>query len=133
MANTDNNSSAVKQPQNTKPIGRPWKPGESGNPNGRPKRGWTWADLVEEAASELLGTTSGEKIEAKKIIAKRLVKMAAEGDRQAIKDIMDRMDGYPQQSTDLTTQGGRILNIDDLLEKVYGQTETESPKLPENS
>jgi len=98
-------TSDVKQEVN---IGHRWKPGESGNPNGRPKRGWTWADLLEEAAEEVLTAKDGQMISAKKAIAKRLLKMGVEGDRQAIKDIMDRTDGYPVSTADITSKGEKI-------------------------
>jgi len=88
-----------------------FKPGHSGNPGGRPKRGWTWADLLEEAMEEELTTTDGKKDKAKKFITKRLVKMAIDGDLGAQKEIMDRMEGKPKQSTDITSGGDKLQTL----------------------
>lgn len=78
-----------------------FKPGQSGNPKGRPKRDWTVQSLIEEAMEE--SDESG--IPAKKIIYQKLVNLAKRGDIQAVKEINQRLDGMPQQKTDLTTNG----------------------------
>ena len=83
------------------PTSTSWKPGESGNPNGRPPKNWTWKDLLEEAMDEKDATG----VPVKKIIVKRMVELAKRGDLQATKEIIDRMDGKAKQSTDLQTQG----------------------------
>lgn len=82
-----------------------FKPGQSGNPGGRPKKDWTWAGLLAEAMEEELIAKDGSKAKTKQFITKRLVKMAIEGDISAQKEIMNRMDGMPQQNHDLTTNG----------------------------
>ena len=86
------NLEPIKPADNRRPDGT-FGPGNIANPKGRPPRGWTWADLLEEAAEEVLTAKDGQKISAKKAITKRLLMMAVEGDRLAIKDIMDRTDG----------------------------------------
>ena len=85
----------VKQPETAK-TGFQLHP-ENINRNGRPKRGWAWNELIEDAVNESLKNEEGNEIEIKKLVVKRLVKMAAEGDIQAIKEIMNRMDGMPVQ------------------------------------
>lgn len=65
---------------------------ENINKGGRPKKDWTWADLFVDAAEELKDTKQG-KMQVKKIIAKRLFHMAMSGNVQAIKEVIDRMDG----------------------------------------
>jgi len=63
-----------------------WKPGVSGNPNGRPKKGETLTDLL------------GEKLDKDKFV-RRLISLAWKGDMTAIKYIYDRIDGaIPQKS-----------------------------------
>jgi len=77
------------------------KTGAAANPNGRPKKNWTWAGLYEQAAEEELKTTDGQiKEKAKVFIAKKLVRMAVDGDIAAIKEITNRMDGMPKQTGD---------------------------------
>jgi hypothetical protein len=70
---------------------------ENINRNGRPKRGWAWNELIEDAVNETVKNTAGEELEVKKLVVKRLVKMASEGDLQAIREIINRMDGMPVQ------------------------------------
>lgn len=81
-----------------------FKKGQSGNPNGRPAREWTVQSLIEEAMEEHDETG----VPAKKIIIKKLMQLAKRGDMIATKEIFNRIDGMPQQKTDLTT-GGEIL------------------------
>lgn len=96
-----------------------FKKGQSGNPGGRPKKSWTWAGLLEEAMEEELTTVDGKKDTAKKFITKRLVKMAIDGDIAAQREIMNRMEGLPHQTTDITS-GGKPLPT-----PIYGAKSTE--------
>ena len=66
---------------------------KSGNPKGAPKKAWTWATLLNEAVEE--ANQTGEAV--KKIVARSLIREALRGNVQAIKTIMERMDGLPQQ------------------------------------
>ena len=71
---------------------------ENINRNGRPKRGWAWNELIEEAVDEIVKNKEGtEEIKVKKLVVRKLVKMAVEGDLQAIREIINRMDGMPVQ------------------------------------
>jgi len=82
-----------------------FKPGESGNPNGRPKRDWTVQGLIEEAMEEQDQTG----VPAKKAIYQKLVALAKRGDIQAVKEINQRLDGMPQQKTDVNLSGQPII------------------------
>lgn len=75
-------------------------PGNTANPNGRPKRGWTWADLLAEEVEKL----DGDMAEIKQAIAAKLVALALGGDQKAMDSVMDRMDGKPRQSVDVVTR-----------------------------
>lgn len=88
-----------KNPQNQFP------PGVSGNPKGRPKREWTWAGLLEEIGENV---EPKSKKKFKELVGRKLWVMAANGDAVAIKEIFNRMDGMPKQSTDLTSGGKPI-------------------------
>lgn len=81
-----------------------WKPGQSGNPNGRPPKEWTWSGLIKDMmdASE----EDGEPVKIK--IARALRNKAYAGDVQAIKEIGDRIDGKPKQQTDITSNGKEL-------------------------
>lgn len=69
-----------------------YKPGESGNPGGRPKaKPFADALRMEIAAA-------GADGKALRIVAAKLLEKAAEGDMQAIKELADRVDGKVAQA-----------------------------------
>ena len=74
---------SVKTAMSRRGVGRPFKPGQSGNPGGRPKsRALT--DALEQTIDK---HELGEKLWA----------LALKGDMQAIKYIYDRIEGTPTQ------------------------------------
>lgn len=70
------------------------RPGQTANPNGRPKREWTMTSLIQEALEEL----EADGTPVKKTIARKLARLAARGDMVAIKEVNNRLDGMPKQS-----------------------------------
>ncbi len=65
-----------------------WKPGQSGNPSGRPKK-LPITDVLREQLEQL-----GEDGLANEVaIARKLVEMARQGDLGAIREIADRTEG----------------------------------------
>lgn len=89
-----------------------WKPGESGNPGGRPKKGNTWADILEEVG-EQIEKKSGKTF--KSLVSKRLWVECVNGNVTAIKELMNRMDGMPKQNVGV--EGSVTVLIDKSLEK----------------
>lgn len=87
-----------------------FKPGNNANPNGRPKKEWTWASLVREALEKT--NLDGEPV--KKGIAEALAAKALEGDVQAIKEIGNRIDGMPKQEVNSTVKVVEVKGLDDL-------------------
>lgn len=73
----------------------PWKKGECGNPNGRPKKEFSMTEAFKEVLSEKDPTT---KIERYRIIINKAVSMATRGDTDMIKYIINRLEGMPQGS-----------------------------------
>lgn len=80
---------------NSKPVSTSWKPGESGNPNGRPPKGYS----ITEWFKNMLNSNP----EVKDAIGKSIMKKALEGDTAAQKMVWQYMDGMPQQRTDITS------------------------------
>lgn len=78
-----------------------WKPGQSGNPKGRPKLGETWADAFRAAL------TPADKLD----VVRSLIERAKAGDMMAAKLVMERMDGLPKGSHEVTGSGGGPLAI----------------------
>lgn len=84
-----------------------WKPGESGNPFGRPQGSRNISSILKELLEIELETEdpiSGEKISVpvSTIINARLVRKAMDGDNKAIREIYDRIEGRPKQKLDVT-------------------------------
>jgi hypothetical protein len=72
---------------------KPWKPGQSGNPGGRPRRNAITGALSEQLASH----TNGGSETVADAIAAALIKGALRGDVRAIREIADRTEGRPRQ------------------------------------
>jgi len=100
---------SVKQTKNKPKRKAPktaWKPGQSGNPKGRPPAGWSWAELLREAGEEI-DKKSGKPF--KELVSKKLWKKCMEGDVRAIKELMNRMDGMPLQKVEAKVRGDLIV------------------------
>jgi len=69
----------------------PFKPGESGNPGGRPKKGTAFAERIREAITD---------DEWNAIIAKAK-DQALDGDRNARDFLLDRTEGKPNQKIEI--------------------------------
>ncbi len=81
-----------------------FKPGESGNPAGKPK-GLALSEYCRRAVREVdptdqAGRTFGE------VIAERLVTQAARGDLGAVKELFDRLEGRARQALDIDMSVG---------------------------
>lgn len=86
-----------------------FQPGESGNPAGRPRKGETYRELLEEESVRLVKDVLApeghrEKINAKRMIARKLVLMALGGNLASIESVMNRVDGHPAET--LNVGGG---------------------------
>jgi len=83
-----------------------WKPGQSGNPKGRPKEDWTWRELFKDAVEEFTEIKkkdgSVNNYQFKKLIVKKLLMEAAQGNIGAMRELFNRMDGMPKQQNELS-------------------------------
>lgn len=82
---------------------KPFKKGESGNPNGRPPK---LPDL-DILMAEVLGEEKDGKTAAQAILAALRAK-AAKGDIRAAEVLLNRGYGVPKQAMDITTNGKDI-------------------------
>ena len=85
---------------NPNPPANPWKPGQSGNPGGRPKGYIRFADALKR---QLAKTDRRDKTNIEKI-AEKAVALAMKGDMDAIRWIADRTDGKVAQSIQVDSQ-----------------------------
>jgi hypothetical protein len=90
-------SSAASRETEQRVIGRPWLPGQSGNPSGRPPKGHTLADKLRaklDELSKLKGGSDGRTVGDDVIDA--AIKLALSGEPHAVRAvelILDRIDG----------------------------------------
>jgi hypothetical protein len=84
-----------------------WKPGQSGNPNGRPK-----GQSVTSLLRELLGQEHNKKKLAA-LLAERLLKDALQGKLGHIKEVLDRTEGRVADRVQVeAAQGqGLVINV----------------------
>jgi len=80
-----------------------WKKGETGNPNGRPKK-LPALDLI---MANVLGAEK-DGISAGEAIIMKLREQALKGDIKAAQILLDRGWGKPKQNIDITTQGEKV-------------------------
>lgn len=87
-----------------------FKPGQSGNPSGRPK------NVLTKALRKKLEEVNGDKSNAE-LVADKLVALALDGNLEAIKIALDRMEGRPRQSINVTTDSRERIEraIDNLV------------------
>ena len=82
---------------------QPFKKGQSGNPNGRPKK----LPELDKLLADVLGEEK-DGVTAAEAILKKLRAMAAAGNIRAAELLLDRGYGKAKQSIDHTTAGDRI-------------------------
>jgi hypothetical protein len=107
---------------NTKPItkrqlhpelaNRLWKPGQSGNPSGRPKR----APITDAYIALLSKPVPGDKLKRTyaEAIAQAVAEKAIEGDTRAAQEITDRVEGRVVQKAELSGADGQPMQFESL-------------------
>lgn len=88
----------------------PYKPGECGNPNGRPKE-TEEQKLIKKSRKQLIEEYKDALAEALPLINPVLVAKAMDGDIPAIKEVHDRTMDKAKQATDITTDGESINQV----------------------
>ena len=98
-----------------------WKPGQSGNPNGRPP-----GPTATTVLREMLEANDGEKLRE---IAKVLLSLAMTGDIKAIREVLDRAYGKPVQAISIKPQ---TETASEYIARIFeeNQTDPESAIVP---
>jgi len=102
----------VKQP-NPIPNSKPFKKGQSGNPNGRPKK----LPELDKLLADVLGEEK-DGVTAAEVILKALRAKAAKGDIRAAEVLLDRAFGKAKQQVDLTSKGEKLAETKVTIERV---------------
>lgn len=83
---------------------KPFKPGESGNPNGRPLGQKNYATLYREALVKIAKLNNKDPDELEMELISSGILNARKGDYRYYKDILDRLHGRPKETIDLNTK-----------------------------
>lgn len=89
-----------------------YQEGQSGNPNGRPPKGYSITELMRELMETSVKNKQGEMVNVRKAIALSILQKAADGDMVAGKMIWQYMDGMPKQLVEMDTSN------DDAVKRV---------------
>lgn len=117
--NDDNTIGYCKPPKKYQ-----FKPGQSGNPNGRPKGSKSFNQILKKELAEKVTIRDGKKVKKinkKELLAKRLVKDAADGKSSAMRDLMvliaadEANDAATGKSANLSTTARTL--IDGIMAK----------------
>ena len=101
-----------------------WKPGESGNPKGRPKKpvltmkveGYKLAE-INDTIQMMVGMTAPELLKVwenpkatilERTIASALRKSIEKGNLDSVETLLNRVYGKPKEKVDITTDGEKI-------------------------
>lgn len=102
----------------------PAKPGEIRNPNGKPKgipnaktRYMRLLTLTEKMKNPVTGEM--EEFSIMEQLDMQMIHKARKGDLNAYKEIMDRLEGRPHQTTDITSGGEKLPTV--IIEGVYAR------------
>lgn len=95
---------------------RPFKKGQCGNPNGRPKGVLNSKTILERFLSiekEMTNPLSNEteNLTIAELIALKQISNALNGDLPAYKEIIDRIEGKTQSKVDVTTDGEKMQTV----------------------
>ena len=91
-----------------------WKPGQSGNPNGRPKKGYSITETIKSMLKS--------KPEIKKALSTKILEKGLQGDMAAIRMLWSYMDGLPLARHEHSGDADRPLGVV-ILPKIYDTTD----------
>jgi hypothetical protein len=83
---------------------RPWKPGQSGNPSGRPKGSLSLTSILRKELHE------GNKRRARELV-RALLDKAADGHFQHLHEVIDRIDGPVVAKVEVQGQLEHLLDV----------------------
>lgn len=93
------------------PVEKRFKKGQSGNPNGRPKK----IPELQVLLAEVLGEKSKDGIEAAKAILMALRAKATKGDVRAAEVLLNRAYGLPKQFHELSGKDGKPIETESKI------------------
>jgi hypothetical protein len=99
---------------------KPWKPGQSGNPRGRPKT----RTLSEELRARLKEQYPGRSDATYgQMLAHKLVDLAIDGEIAAIREVFDRTEGKPKQVVDVNVEERKREMVEDAIARLIEEAQ----------
>jgi hypothetical protein len=99
---------------------KPWKPGQSGNPRGRPKT----RTLSEELRARLKEQYPGRSDATYgRMVAHKLVDLAIDGEIAAIREVFDRTEGKPKQVVDVNVEERKREMVEDAIARLIEEAQ----------
>ena len=102
-------------------IGRPWKAGQSGNPNGRPLKNRALTEILQKAGSKTVLDCDGKRRSGKRVLTRLVWEIALQSETTLpngnvlkaspsdwfgiVKWIYAQIDGPPKSELDVTSDG----------------------------
>ena len=105
------NAVNTAEKQQEKVVGTPFKPGESGNPAGRPKGSKNFNTLFVNAVKRIAETNKVKPEEIDLNMITQAIEKATDGDFKFFQYIYDRRFGKPLNKIDLTSDKEKITDI----------------------
>ena len=96
------------------PVGKRFKKGTSGNPNGRPKSGFALNEYITELANIPVGRSKKTMLES---VVHTVYQEALDGNMTAVNFLADRILGKPNQSIgikDTTDEPIKVFDLDEV-------------------
>lgn len=106
---------------NSRVWGRPFQPGQSGNPSGRPK-----SKPITEAYKAILADPANREA-----LAKALLKHAKKGNVFAAKEMADRVEGKVVEQVEITANVSLELRLVEAERRLAAKREAEEISVPE--
>ena len=112
-----------------------WKPGQSGNPTGRPKDGESWKAILEEVSNmtvpEIMSIVGSDQAKVLKnkpqdvqikylVVGRVLVSLVEEPNAALWNSLMERTEGKVQDRLEVSSTLD-IEGLEETLDKVYGK------------
>lgn len=127
-----------KTDKKRKPPRTAWKPGQSGNPAGRPKDGESWTSIISEVGNAypedilaFIGSDNDlgksvallpKSVQNKYLVVVRVfAALMFEPTSGLLKELLDRLEGKVTDRLDMTTKGDKINDIETVYSRVMAR------------
>ena len=110
-----------------------YKPGQSGNPKGRPPKGTSLTELTKEYLEEIVDMGDGDKKRRKEYLVSQTFNLMLKGDSTAMNIMWNRHDGLLKQAIEIETpESATLKKKTDMLDKILKKSRAKHAKARKN-